>query len=387
MERSQQTAMTHKQQDPGSRLGRVILFGSGEIAPSGRNVHASIFEVLSEPVQVAILETPAGFQPNTDVVAQEVADFMHHHLQNFHPQVTIVPARKRGTAFSPDDPAIVEPILEANYVFLGPGSPTYAVRQLRDTLAWRYIVAAQRRGAAISLASAATVAAGKYTLPVYEIYKAGHELHWIEGLDFFKDYGLELAIVPHWNNTDGGAKLDTSCCYMGRERMRQLEGMLPADVTRVGIDEHTALVLDFSAGVATLHGKGSVQIRHGTTEAVFETGAEFPLTELGDFRVPAPDDAGLPPSTVAMLEPEAPTLPANVRTLVEERVQARAAEDWEQADALRERIADLGYEIQDAPDGPRWRPQDESTEWRRVAGSPRSSSEMAAGQEESCTNR
>lgn len=358
--------MTRDQHGSRPHPGRVVLFGSGEIAPSGRRVHAQILRILPAPIRVAILETPAGFQPNTDVVAQEVAEFMHHHLQNFDPQVTIVPARKKGTEFSPDDPAIAEPILEANYIFLGPGSPTYAVRHLRDTLTWRYIVAAQRRGAALAMASAATLAIGKYTLPVYEIYKAGHDVHWIEGLDFFGDYGLQLVIIPHWDNTDGGEKLDTSRCYMGRDRMLALEAMLPDDVTGVGIDEHTALVLDFAAGVATLHGKGSVTLRRGADVKVFETGAEFPLTELGDVEVPEPEDDGLPESAVKALESEATELPADVRGLVLEREDARAGKDWERADALRDRISELGYEIQDTADGPRWRPLRETADWRRV---------------------
>jgi hypothetical protein len=367
--------MTQDPYDGGPRPGRVVLFGSGETAPSGRRVHARIFRTLAEPVQVAILETPAGFQPNTDVVAQEVADFVRHHLQNFQPQVTIVPARKKGTDFSPADPAIAEPILEANYIFLGPGSPTYTVRHLRDTLAWRYIVAAQRRGAASALASAASLAIGMYTLPVYEIYKAGHDLHWIEGLNLLGDYGLKLAIIPHWDNSDGGEKLDTSCCYMGRDRMQQLAAMLPEDVTLVGIDEHTALVLDFAAGAASVHGKSSVTLHRDRSEKVFESGTELALSELGDFEVPTPEDDGLSQVAVEALESPAAELPADVRCLIEEREDARASEDWERADALRDRIGELGYEIQDTTDGPRWRPMSQPADWRRLNASPSGASE------------
>ena len=57
-------------------------------------------------------------------------------------------------------------------------------------------------------ASAMALAVSTHTLPVYEIFKVGSELHWMPGLDLFKGIGLDLTIVPHWNNNEGGAKLD-----------------------------------------------------------------------------------------------------------------------------------------------------------------------------------
>ena len=82
------------------------------------------------------------------------------------------------------------------------------------------------------------------SLPVYEIYKVGEELHWIEGLDLFNFYGLKLVFIPHWNNNEGGAELDTSRCFMGQERFMRLIEMLPDEVTIVGLDEKTALIID-----------------------------------------------------------------------------------------------------------------------------------------------
>ena len=58
-----------------------------------------------------------------------MGEFLKMRLQNYNPIVDVVPARKRGTPFSPDDPNILRPLLQANIIFMGPGSPTYAVRQ------------------------------------------------------------------------------------------------------------------------------------------------------------------------------------------------------------------------------------------------------------------
>jgi hypothetical protein len=75
---------------------------------------------LAPPVRVAILETPAGFQPNSELVAGKMAEFVSRRLQNYHPQVTVVPARKRGTPFSPDEPDVVAPLLHANQLRRAP---------------------------------------------------------------------------------------------------------------------------------------------------------------------------------------------------------------------------------------------------------------------------
>ncbi len=84
--------------------GPVVLFGSGETSPSGRKVFDLILKRLPASPRLALLETPAGFELNSAQVIGRVADFLEHRLQNYQPQVTVVPARKRGSEFSPDDP-------------------------------------------------------------------------------------------------------------------------------------------------------------------------------------------------------------------------------------------------------------------------------------------
>ena len=45
---------------------------------------------------------------------------------------------------------------------------------------------------------------------------------------------------------------------------------------------------------------------------------------------------------------------ALVSGLLEERAAARADQDWARADALRDRIAAAGIDVEDTPDGPKW---------------------------------
>ena len=381
-----------------ARPGVVVLFGSGETSPSGRKVFDQVLKDLPQPPRLALLETPAGFELNSTQVIGRVAEFIRHRLQNYQPQVTLVPARKRGTPDSPDEPQVVAPLLESDLIFMGPGSPTYAVRQLSDSLAWHYLLARHRLGAALVLASAATIALSAYALPVYEIYKVGEDPHWKAGLDFFGAYGLPLVFVPHWNNNDGGDELDTSRCFMGQPRFADLMGQLPLDVTVIGIDEKTALLMDPNVGICRVIGLGSVTLIHsghrhahpgpdlhgtGLAEVAVQRDAHVHIHRFGEsfpFSECCPWQAhltleGLPPlawkqALEAQARMQADRLAAaeapsasqtldvdiasdQVQTLLAARQEARLRKDWPAADALRLQIAALGWQVVDTPDGPK----------------------------------
>lgn len=340
------------------RLGKIVLFGSGEIAPAGRRGHAAAMAGFEPPVRVVVLETPAGFELNSARVAGRVADFLRERLGEFRPRVLVLPARKRGTPFSPDDPFLVAPLLEADYIFMGPGSPTYAIRQLEGSIAWRYLLARHRQGASLGLASAAAIAVSAWAIPVYEIYKAGHDPHWVRGLDLFGEFGLRLAIVSHWNNREGGEEVDTSRCFIGRERFEAMRRFLPPEVVVLGIDEHTMAVFDFQKETVEVLGLGGVTIERADGTQVVEAGGSFPMAWLGEVRLPPPIEVRPPSGAPGFPRPE---LPPEVAALIREREAARRRRDWATADALRERILALGYEVQDTREGPRWRPRDDRT--------------------------
>jgi cyanophycinase-like exopeptidase len=364
--------------------GPIVFFGSGETSASGRKIWEVVFQRLPASPSVALVETPAGFEPNSSRVIGRVGEFIEQRLQNYRPRVRIIPARKRGTPYSPDDPELVAPLLEADLIFMGPGSPSYAVRQLQGSLAWQYMLARQRLGAALIFASAAVVAASRYALPVYEIYKAGEELHWKDGLDIFGWYGLPLVFIPHWNNNDGGEELDTSRCFMGRERFASLAALLPPDMTMLGIDEKTALLVDIQAGTGQVFGLGGVTLVHtgptrqsappdlpgsGLAELaqqrdahvhIYRSGECFPLEDCLPLEPPSLGQ-GLP-GTVwrkalqAARRQEAdqpPQPPPEALRLLAARQAARQERDWASADRLRAEIAALGWQVLDTPEGPR----------------------------------
>ena len=95
------------------------------------------------------------------------------------------------------------------------------------------------------LASAAAATIGFAAVPVYEIYKAGAAPHWLDGLDLLGVLGLKVAVIPHYDNAEGGNH-DTRYCYLGERRLSRLERDLPADAAVLGVDEHTAAIFDLA---------------------------------------------------------------------------------------------------------------------------------------------
>lgn len=339
-----------------SKVGSIALLGSGETSLAGGRIYESLATRLPSPLHVAVLEIPAGFELNSSQVAGRVGEYLANRLKNYSPLIEVVPARKRGTDFSPDNPEILEPLLRANMIFMGAGSPTYTVRQLSKSLAWDLIRARHRQGAVLLFASAATIAIGARTLPVYEIYKVGEEITCPKGLDIFADFGLSISCIPHWNNTDGGDDLDTSRCYIGLERFNTWCNMLPPGHTTLGLDEHTGLVVDFSEGTCAVSGISSVTLLRECNPEIYPAGRIFSIKELGEIKVPDEPLPSLSAESRTMIdrlnqtkEPEEP--PSEIVHLLELRQHARVVGNWVESDSLRQRIIDLGWSIQDTRDG------------------------------------
>jgi cyanophycinase-like exopeptidase len=336
-------------------LGQIAFLGSGETSLAGGRIFEALARNIHEPLRIALMETPAGFELNSAQVVGKVGDFMQTRLQNYKPVVDVIPARKKNSAFSPDDPEIVKPLLYANIIFMGPGSPTYAIRNLKDTLTWDVIRARHRLGATLIFASAATISIGAHALPVYEIYKVGQDVHIVDGLNLFSDFGLHVSFIPHWNNTDGGADLDTSRCFIGMDRFAEWCNLVPSDNETIGLDEHTGLIIDFESGLCEVSGVSSVSLVRECNPEMYASGSKFPLSELGELYIPDPIEKDIPAHVWDMclnaprLDDDQPS--ETVIALVEQRVLARANKNWTESDKLRDEIAALGWIVQDSKDG------------------------------------
>jgi hypothetical protein len=168
----------------------------------------------------------------------------------------------------------------------------------------------------VTLASAAAVGLGVCSLPVYEVYKVGEDPRWLDGLDLLGVTGLRAAVVPHYNNAEGGTH-DTRYCYMGERRLRILEELLPEGVDILGVDEHTAAIFDIDAGTVSIRGRGGLTWRRKGVSQRFENGTTLPVSELG-AALAADRDAARATAETHALDDDGPLPASGVSPFLEE---------------------------------------------------------------------
>jgi peptidase E len=259
-----------------SHTGIIALMGSGELTATMVEVHKQLLGGLPAPVRAVFLDTPAGFQLNVNQLSRRVVEYFSSHVQ--HP-MSIASYKSCETTTPFEAEQAFRTLREADFVLIGPGSPTYALRQWQKTPIPEILMKRIETGAVLVAASAAALTVGRFTLPVYEIYKVGNELHWAEGMNILGHFGFNLVVIPHWNNAEGGTH-DTRFCYMGESRFRELESLLPKDVSIFGLDEHTACLIDLEKNEALIKGIGRVTLRSRGDEMTFKRGDRIPLDVL-----------------------------------------------------------------------------------------------------------
>jgi cyanophycinase-like exopeptidase len=277
---------------PASLPRLLAIMGSGETAPTMSKVHRELLVRLEPPPAGAVLlDTPFGFQGNADDLSARAVEYFRESVQH---DIAVASYRAADEAGSLEYETMLNRIRRAQYVFAGPGSPSYALDQWRGTQVPVVLAEKLRTGGCITFASAAAVTLGPFALPVYEIYKVGQAPHWLEGLDLTTGVGLPAVVVPHFDNAEGGTH-DTRYCYMGERRLRVLEAMLPEEVFVLGVDEHTACILDLDAGTLTVAGRGGVTVRRDGRMARLETGETVAIASLATMAgdgLPEAGDAG-----------------------------------------------------------------------------------------------
>ena len=352
--------------------------GSGETSPTMVELHKSLVQAAG---RVTVLDTPYGFQENADeLTAKAVAYF----AESVGVPADVASLRTADAPAS-DLGRALQVLQESGYVFSGPGSPTYALRQWRAVGMGDVLARVVLDGGVVVLASAAAVTAGRLSVPVYEVYKVGHSPYWEDGLDLLGQFGMRATVVPHFNNAEGGTH-DTSSCWIGRRRLDVLRAAEP-ELPVVGIDEHTALVLDTTSGTATVHGQGGVHLLLGDARVEHPVGSSFDLAvELGATARVTARQGGAPvvpglgsalterdaSAVVAALSEGADLAQAtalaalepvlrrgwatpDVDLLLRAREQAREDKQWALSDLLRDGLAAIGVLVEDTPDGQRVR--------------------------------
>jgi len=277
-------------------LPRILtIMGSGETSPTMVSTHRMLVGKIPKPVRSALLDTPYGFQENAPELATKAVEYFNTSI-NITLDVAGLTEMIDGDSLAMEKG--LQLVADAQYVFAGPGSPSYALRQWSGTPLAGLLTKKLQSGGVVTFASAAALTLGRYTLPVYEIYKAGEQPRWLDGLDILSEMGIHAALIPHYNNAEGGHH-DTRFCYMGERRLSMLEKELPSDVYVLGVDEHTGVVLDIDADTATVVGKGVVTVRVRGVSREFVSGTVIPLDQLRDPFSTVQHDAKPAPKVVA----------------------------------------------------------------------------------------
>jgi cyanophycinase-like exopeptidase len=255
-------------------VSRIVVMGSGETAPTMVKVHREVF--AGSPAGPAVmLDTPFAFQMNRDELVTRTRSYF---AQSVGREVEV--AAWSGTEGRAQQEKSLAVLDRAAWAFAGPGSPTFALRHWRGTPVPAALTGVVRRGGTVVLGSAAAVTLGSHAVPVYEIYKVGADPEWVEGLDLLGELtGIRAAVIPHYDNKEG-ATHDTRFCYLGDERLTLLEARLPDEVGVLGVDEHTALVVDVDARTASVTGNGLVSVRRRGATTTFAAGESLPLDQL-----------------------------------------------------------------------------------------------------------
>lgn len=253
--------------------GYIVLMGSGELTATMVDVHKDLLAALPGSGKAVFLDTPAGFQLNVDQISQRAVEYFRTRIQ--HP-LAIASFKGKETVSTYEAEQAFHTLREAKYTLIGPGSPSYAVNQWLSTPIPKILVQSISTGGCLVAASAAALTVGRYTLPVYEIYKVGQDLHWMDGMNILDAFGFNLIVIPHWNNAEGGTH-DTRFCFMGESRFNELSAKLPADVSILGLDEHTACILDLAKGEGQIRGIGRVILKRSNEEIIFKKGDIFSL--------------------------------------------------------------------------------------------------------------
>jgi len=288
------------------------------------SIHQELIgRVSNSRLDAILLDTPFGFQQNADEIAARTITYFREHVGC---EMRLASFRHGGRATALEFEQFVTRLGDANYVFAGPGSPTYALRHWRDSPVRERLIEKVNHGGCVAFASAAAIGLGAFALPVYEIYKVGADPTWTEGLDLLGEIGVRCAVIPHYDNREGGTH-DTRFCYMGEPRLRLLESILPDDALILGVDEYTACIIDVDARSVTVRGRGGVTVRRRGIERRWER-TTFALSEL-----PHPQVGRAPISPPSALERDGDSSPM-LEQARERALQGRDALDRRDIDGV-----------------------------------------------------
>jgi hypothetical protein len=359
--------------------GVLAILGSGETAPGMTKIHREMLESL-KPRNAVNIDSAYGFQLNVPQMSEKLEEYFDTSL---HLKMTTLHFPSYERASELERTLFKQQVRQADYVFAGPGSPTYALAQWAPLHFEEDLLSVLDKAGGLCFASAASLTLGAYTAPIYEIYKVGDQSpQWQEGLNVLSHFGLKCVVIPHFDNNEGG-NYDTRYCYLGEVRLTALEVMLPEDVATLGVDEHTAAIIDLDSDTITVKGRSNAYWRQNGNQKILANGTTTDLDQLRNAAVTprtqpsvAEPPSEISPTDLALLAAsggeEATSALAQlvqlaatggegyvdpaplIEGVLKARVSARSSGQYALADELRDVLVAAGFEIRDEASGTVW---------------------------------
>jgi cyanophycinase len=218
--------------------GPIALVGGSEFTPPARPLDLRLLELSGGEDVIVVPTAVARHRPD---LAVETA---RRHFAAIGGRVEPLMVLDRASA---RDPAAVERVRQARFVYLTGGDPDVLADVLRGTPVWRAILEANDAGAVVAGSSAGAMVFGPSMLgPVWD------EL--LDGLGWLPD----LVTVPHFDRLDGPRRE-----ALVEGALRLVPGFAEGAVRLLGVFECTGVVLRaggrvdvLGAGSAVLHAKG-----------------------------------------------------------------------------------------------------------------------------------
>ena len=324
----------------------LTLFGSGETSPHMAKNYRHIIDGLDYSLRNnVLLDTPFGFQENNMILSEKIQDYFSSKINLELKNLKFI----NEESYDVEREALLS---RADFIFSGPGSPTYASKIWLKHNLGNVLKEKLKTGIVMAFASAAALTLGRYVIPVYEIYKVGNMDGLHDGLNVLDFLGKDTIIVPHFNNQEGGDH-DTSYCFIGKKRFDNLVKGL--DVIAIGIDEHTSLTFDLDKSIMGVRGLGNVYFLSKEGELRLKNGDEIKIKDINSNYVARKEEV----TTEQLIEKDSieDSIDVDIERLIEIRSIARNSKMYEISDRIRDLLIIHGVEIED---------KDGITSWKKL---------------------
>jgi cyanophycinase len=233
--------------------GLIALVGSGEYLPVMEDVDRHLLASLNlngRKPRVVCLPTAAGQEGDESV--NRWSRMGVNHFQNLDADVTALKIIDKESA---DDPQYESVLENADFIYFSGGNPQYLHDTMKDSLAWRTMQKAWRRGAVYAGCSAGAMILAKH-IPSFRLFNT------VEG------FGTVPAqyVFPHFDAVP----------IVFKPLIAALKSQLKKGDRMIGVDEDTALVGRLG-GDWKVMGRSKVHIFTTKGQTTYESGQTLSL--------------------------------------------------------------------------------------------------------------